>query len=93
MKKGRIGKGVRDTQIHIAKNLPWSGLKIIFFSSLNYHHGPIYYWDLGGENSTGARNGGCYPQNGWGRKCDQGALSLFLVKLQAAKSSGSLLLT
>lgn len=39
MKKGRIGKGVRDTQIHIAKNLRWSVLTkiIFFFSSLNYH--------------------------------------------------------
>lgn len=53
MKKGRIGKVVKDTQIHIAKNLRWSVLtKIIFFlSSLNYHHGSIYYWALGGENS------------------------------------------
>jgi hypothetical protein len=30
----------------------------IFFSSLNYHHGSIYHWNLGGENSTGARNKG-----------------------------------
>lgn len=35
MKKGRIGKSVRDTQIHIAKNLRWFVLtKIIFFFPL-----------------------------------------------------------
>lgn len=35
MIKGRIGKGVRDTQIHTAKNLRWSVLtKIIIFFPL-----------------------------------------------------------
>lgn len=35
MKKGRIGKSVRDTQVHIAKNLRWFVLtKIIFFFPL-----------------------------------------------------------
>lgn len=35
MKKGRIGKSVRDTQIHIAKNLRWFVLtKIIYFFPL-----------------------------------------------------------
>lgn len=34
MKKGRIGKVVKDTQIHIAKNLRWFVLTKIFFSLL-----------------------------------------------------------
>lgn len=45
MKKGRIGKVVKDTQIHIAKNLRWFVLTKIFFS-FNYHHGSIH-WGLG----------------------------------------------
>lgn len=66
---------------------------IFFFSSLNYHHGSIYFWGLGGENSTGARNGCCNPKNGWVENVTKGSPGPLLVKLDTSKFSGSLLLT
>lgn len=89
MKKGRIGKVVKNTQIHIAKNLQWSVLtKIIFFSLFLIIIMDPFIIGLWVEKIHGAKNGGCNPKNGWGRKCDnREALGLFRVILEAAKPS------
>lgn len=54
----------------------------IFSSSLNCHHGSIYYWGLGGENSTGARSGGCDPEGGRGAERDRRGPGLLQAAVQ-----------
>lgn len=78
---------MRDTQIHIAKNLRWSVLtKIMFFFS------PLIVMDsfiIGvwvQKNSTGARNRGCNSKSGRDREGDHRELWAFLAELEATAS-------
>lgn len=88
-KNVRIGKGVKDTQIHIDKNLWWFVLtKILFLLVIIMD--PFMMRILVSENSTGIRNGDCNPRNGWGWQF--GPKSAGLLKVEAAWPCWSLLL-